>query len=153
MTGNKSGFPNAVEDGARARPIIDHVGIAVNSLAPASARWAALLGRAPTGEETIEAEGVRVAFFGEGAGRIELIAPLDAASPIMKFLERRGPGIHHVCARASDLDAALRDAEAAGAEVIEPRIRTGAGGTRVAFLHPRANDGVLLELREEPDTP
>ncbi len=136
---------------AREAPIIDHVGIAVNSLEEAKGRWAALLGSAVEGEETVASEGVRVAFFGKGAGRIELLAPLDEESPIARFLARRGPGIHHVCIRVDDLDRALARAEADGAEVIPSRIRHGSSGARIAFLHPRTVDGVLLELREEPE--
>ncbi|WP_419948533.1 methylmalonyl-CoA epimerase [Candidatus Palauibacter sp.] len=131
-------------------PIIDHVGIAVNSLREAAARWTAILGEPPSGEETVPAEGIRAAFFGEGPGRIELLEPLAPGSPIARFLERRGPGIHHLCVRVADLDAAVARAEDAGAEAIPPRLRTGAGGARIAFLHPRALGGVLLELREEP---
>lgn len=108
-----------------------------------------MLGASPSGEETIESEGVRVAFFGEGAGRVELLAPLNSGSPIAGFLERRGAGIHHVCVRVSNIEEALDRAEAAGVSAIPPRIRPGAGGSRVAFLHPSTLDGVLLELREQ----
>lgn len=132
-------------------PIIDHVGIAVNSLEEATQRWTELLGSEATGQETVASEGVRVAFFGEGAGRIELLAPLGEDTPIARFLSRRGPGIHHLCVRVPDLDLALERAESGGAEVIPPRIRPGSGGGRVAFLHPSTGDGVLLELREDPE--
>ncbi|MDE2719606.1 methylmalonyl-CoA epimerase [Candidatus Palauibacter polyketidifaciens] len=132
-------------------PIIDHVGIAVNSLQEAVPRWSAVLGQPPSGEETVPSEGIRATFFGEGAGRIELLAPLTPESPIARFLDRRGPGIHHVCVCVDDLEVALADAEAAGAETIPPRIRVGAGGARIAFLHPRSLKGVLLEMREDPE--
>ncbi len=131
-------------------PIIDHVGIAVNSLEEGAQRWSAILDGPPTGVETVPSEGIRVAFFGEGSGRIELLAPLTPESPIAGFLERRGPGIHHICVRVADLEAALQRAEASGAEVIPPRTRTGAGGARIAFLHPGTLGGVLLEMREDP---
>lgn len=130
-------------------PIIDHVGIAVNSLPEAVRRWSAILGQPPAGEETIPSEGIRATFFGEGPGRIELLAPLSPDSPVAGFLERRGPGIHHVCVRVDDLAVALEGAEAAGAVAIPPRIRRGAGGARIAFLHPRSVEGVLLEMRED----
>ncbi len=132
-------------------PIIDHVGIAVNSLPEAVRQWSAILGRPSSGEETVPSEGIRAAFLGEGAGRIELLAPLTPESPIARFLDRRGPGIHHVCVRVCDLEAALAEAEVAGAETIPPRIRRGAGGARIAFLHPRSLKGVLLEMREDPE--
>lgn len=133
-------------------PIIDHVGIAVNSLQDAVPQWSAILGEPPSGEETVPSEGIRATFFGEGSGRIELLAPLNSESPIARFLDRRGPGIHHVCVHVDDLEVALAGAEAAGAEAIPPRIRPGAGGARIAFLHPRSLNGVLLEMREDPET-
>ncbi|MYL06858.1 MAG: methylmalonyl-CoA epimerase [Gemmatimonadales bacterium] len=132
-------------------PIIDHVGIAVNSLQEAVPRWSAVLGQPPSGEETVPSEGIRATFFGEGAGRIELLAPLTPESPIARFLDRRGPGIHHGRVCGDELEVALADAEAAGAETIPPRIRVGAGGARIAFLHPRSLKGVLLEMREDPE--
>lgn len=129
---------------------IDHIGIAVNSLAEAIPVYSALLGGNAAGEEEVPSEGVRVAFFGEGEGRIELLEATDPGSPIARFLERRGPGVHHVCLSVPDLETALEEAEAAGVEVLEPRIRDGAGGHRVAFLHPKTTAGVLIELSEVP---
>lgn len=131
-------------------PIIDHVGIAVNSIEAAVAGWAALLGGPPTGEERVDSEGVRVAFFGSGSGRIELLEPLNDDSPIARHLERRGAGVHHVCLEVSDLEATLRRVATEGWTPIAPAIRRGAEGARVAFLHPRGTGGVLLELRESP---
>lgn len=134
-------------------PKIDHVGIAVNSLEAALPRWIAVLGAEPAGRETVRSEGVRVAFFGDGSGRIELLEPLDDDSPIARFLARRGPGLHHVCLAVDDLEKVLGEAEAAGLEAIPPRIRPGSEGARVAFLHPRTLEGILLELREAPAGP
>ncbi len=127
---------------------IDHIGIAVKSLSEAVPTWAAILGRNASDVEEVPAERVRVAFFGDGPGRVELLEPTDDESPIARFLDRRGPGIHHVCLRVSDLEAALQSAESAGLQTIPPRVRDGAGGHRVAFLHPRSTGGVLLELSE-----
>lgn len=132
---------------------IDHVGIAVRSLEDAVPLYRALLGEPPAGRETVEAEGVTVAFFGEGAGRVELLEPTGSHSPVGRFLERHGPGLHHVCLTVDDLDAALEGARAEGAEPLPPGVRTGAEGSRVAFLHPRSTDGVLLELRERGEAP
>jgi methylmalonyl-CoA/ethylmalonyl-CoA epimerase len=129
-------------------PIIDHVGIAVNSLDRDLPVYEAMLGAPPTGVEEIASESVRVAFFGAGAGRVELLEPTDSESPIARFLARRGPGIHHVCLQVPDLDDALERATGAGAEIIPPGLRVGAGGRRVAFLHPRSTGGVLIELTE-----
>lgn len=127
---------------------IDHIGIAVNSLAEAIPTYSALLGCNVSGTEEVPSEGVRVAFFGEGEGRIELLEATGPDSPIARFLERRGPGVHHVCLAVPDLEAALEEAEDAAVEVLEPRIREGAGGHRVAFLHPKTTAGVLIELSE-----
>ena len=136
-----NGTPSAV-------PIIDHVGIAVNSLETALPKWAAMLGCPAAGEEEVPSERVRVAFFGGGPGRVELLEPTDPGSAIHRFLRSRGEGIHHVCMRVPDLEASLRDAAAAGVEAVPPAIRVGAGGSRVSFLHPGTTGGVLLELRE-----
>jgi len=132
---------------------IDHIGIAVKSLSEAVPIWTAILGRNVSGEEEVPAEKVRVAFFGDGPGRVELLEPTDPESPIARHLEKRGPGIHHVCLAVSDLDAAVDRAEAAGLEALPPRIRTGAGGHRVAFFHPRSAGGVLIELSEAATAP
>lgn len=127
---------------------IDHLAIAVNSLEEAVPLYALLLGRNESGREEVPSEGVRVAFFGEGPARVELLEPTDPDSPVGRFLERSGPGLHHVCLAVSDLERALARAEEAGAEAIPPRIRAGAGDRRVAFLHPEGTGGVLIELAE-----
>lgn len=129
-------------------PAVDHIGIAVPDLEEALPLYAALLGREESGQEEVPDEKVRVAWFGDGAGRIELLEATGPDSPIARFLERRGPGIHHVCVRVPKLADAVRRVRAAGAEVIPPGIRIGAGGRKVAFLHPRTTGGVLLELCE-----
>lgn len=129
-------------------PVVDHIGIAVPDLERALRLWSALLGRPPRGRESVASEGVRLAFFGEGAGRVELLEPLGTDSPVGRFLRRRGGGVHHVCLRVEDLEAALGRAREAGAELVPPGIREGAGGSRVAFLHPRSTGGILLELSE-----
>jgi methylmalonyl-CoA/ethylmalonyl-CoA epimerase len=127
---------------------IDHIGIAVKSLEEAIPAFSALLGRNPSGTCEVPSERVRIVFFGDAAGRIELLEPTDDDSPVARHLARRGPGVHHICLTTSDLDAALRRAESEGMAVIEPRIRDGAGGSRVAFIHPRSTSGVLIELAE-----
>ena len=127
---------------------IDHLAIAVRSLDDSAPFWASLLDTEERDREEVPSEGVRVAFFGRGEGRIELLEPTDPDSAVGRYLESRGPGLHHVCLAVSDLDAALERAEEAGAEPVPPRIRDGAGGRRVAFLRPSSADGVLLELAE-----
>lgn len=136
--------PDATNDHAT----IDHVGVAVHSLEGAESLFRALLDGGPAGREEVPDEGVRVSFFGRGTGRLELLEPTETGSSVARFLERRGPGVHHVCLRVEDLDRSLERAREAGAEVVPPGVREGAGGRRVAFLHPRSTGGILLELAE-----
>lgn len=127
---------------------IDHIGIAVNSLLSAVPLFEAMLGENPAGRESVPSEGVEVTFFGRGPGRIELIEPTGPDSPIARFLERKGPGLHHVCLRVNDLTGTLDRLETAGILPIPPGVRRGAEDRSVAFLHPRDCGGVLLELVE-----
>jgi methylmalonyl-CoA/ethylmalonyl-CoA epimerase len=128
---------------------LDHVGIAVASLDQAITLWEALVGAPAYGREIVEEQGVEIAFVGEGAGRIELLSPTRADSPIAVFLEKRGPGMHHVCYRVPDIAAALTAFEEQGFQLIDREARSGAHGHRVAFLHPRGCGGVLVELLEQ----
>ncbi|NNK48212.1 MAG: methylmalonyl-CoA epimerase, partial [Gemmatimonadetes bacterium] len=116
---------------------IDHIGIAVNSLQTAVPLFEAMLGENPAGRETVPSEEVEVVFFGHGTGRIELLEPIGSDSPISRFLERRGQGLHHVCLQVPDLDTTLHRLAESGINPVAPGIRTGAGGLPVAFLHPR----------------
>ena len=128
--------------------ILDHVGIAVHSLDEALATVAPLAGAPGTGRERVDSQGVEVMFVGSGPGRIELLAPTRPDSPVGRFLERRGPGMHHLCYRVPDVARALAEHQAAGYELIDAAPRPGAHGHRVAFLHPRSTGGVLIELLE-----
>ncbi|MBZ5640890.1 MAG: methylmalonyl-CoA epimerase [Acidobacteriia bacterium] len=125
---------------------LDHVGIAVRSLEDRLRFWSGALGLEVEGIETIESEGVRVAFLRAGEARLELIEPLREDSPIGRHLDRRGEGIHHLTLEADDLDAAVKGAVRGGAEVLGGGARPGAGGREVAFLHPRSCGGVLVEV-------
>ena len=127
---------------------VDHVGIAVPSLDEALPVWEELAGTRGTGRERVDSQGVEVVFVGSGAGRVELLAPTRPDSAVARFLERRGPGMHHLCYRVPDLRAALADFEARGYRLIDREPRSGAHGHRVAFLHPSAAGGVLVELLE-----
>lgn len=129
---------------------IDHLGVAVASLDKALAFWRDALGAAASEPEEVASEGVRVVFLPLGETRLELLEPLSSSSPIARFLEKRGEGIHHVCLRVSRLEEAVAALRQRGMEVIPPDIRTGAGGRRIAFVHPRSTGGVLLELKESP---
>ena len=128
------------------RPRIAHVGIAVADLDAASAFYREVLGLEPHPAE--EADGASIVSFAFGESEVELLAPLVPDSPIARFLDRRGPGIHHVCYRVPDLDAALAACRAAGYRLIDEVPRRGAGGRRIAFVHPKATAGILLELTE-----
>ena len=127
---------------------VDHIGIAVPSLDQAQPFWEEALGLRFHPRETVAEQQVRVAMGEAGASRIELLEPLSAQSPIARFLERNKPGLHHIALRVDDLDAALARLRAAGATLIDEVPRLGAGGRRVAFVHPKSASGVLLELCE-----
>jgi len=128
-------------------PSIDHLGIAVHDLA-ASIAFYQSLGLAVTHRETVLTEKVDVAMLPAGDSRIELLAPTAPDSPIARFLEKRGPGLHHIALRVPDLNAAVSRLQASGARLLnEPR--TGAGGHTYVFVHPASSGGVLLELIQE----
>ena len=129
---------------------IDHLGIAVRDLDAASKRFALLLGATEGGREEVASERVRVAFFGVGESRFELVCPTSPDSAVAKFLEKRGEGIHHVCLRVADIVAEVARLKAAGLEFVGEAPRPGAGGHRVAFVHPRSAGGILVELAEAP---
>lgn len=126
---------------------LDHIGIAVSSIDDAIGIYRTL-GLAETGRETVEGQGVVTAFLPVGDTRLELLEPTGADSPIAKFLAKRGPGIHHVCFAVDDLESALAELKAQGYRLVHESPVPGAGGTRVAFLHPSAGRGVLIELSE-----
>jgi len=130
---------------------VDHLGIAVRDLAQAKATYEGVLGFRVSGEETLEARGLHIAFVETGGSRIELIAPLHPKSEISAFLDKRGEGLHHVCVRVADLTLALAHIKAQGGRLIDEAPRPGAHGTRVAFVHPKSTHGVLLELVEHHD--
>lgn len=125
---------------------VAHVGIAVTSISEALPFYRDVLGLAPGRPEI--ADGARIVSLQFGPVDIELLEPSDPSSPIAKFLAKRGPGIHHVCYRVPDLDAALDRCKAAGYRLVDETPRLGAGGRRIAFLHPKSTNGILLELTE-----
>jgi len=127
---------------------VDHFGIAVRSLEERLRFWADTLALEVGGIETVESEGVKVAFLQAGKIRVELLEPLSAESPVGRFLDKRGEGVHHLALRVDDIEAALDRLRDHGAKVVGSAPRTGAGGQRVAFLHPASTGGVLLELVE-----
>ena len=128
------------------RARVAHVGIAVPSIATALPFYRDVLGLVPGTPET--ADGATIVSLPAGDVRVELLEPLDPGGPVARFLARRGPGIHHICYRVPDLDRALAQCRAAGYRLIDDTPRRGAGGRRIAFLHPQATAGILLELTE-----
>ncbi len=125
---------------------IDHLGLAVHSLEEASRLYADVLGFVSGGTEEIRDQKVRVAFFEVGGVRIELLEPTDGDSPIARFLEKQGPGLHHVAYRVADLPATLAALKSAGVRLIDETPRPGAHGTQIAFAHPKSTGGVLIEF-------
>ena len=131
---------------------IDHIGIAVRDLSEAKAFYEAL-GLTCGGEEEVAEQKVRVAFFATGDSRIELLEPTDPLGPIGKFLEKRGPGLHHLCVQVDDIEKALEIIQSKGYSLIDQEPRVGAGGCLIAFVHPKSTGGVLLELSQAPHEP
>ena len=126
---------------------IDHLGIAVPALDAALATWRAL-GFEPGETHDVPTEKVKVAFLPVGESRLELLEPTTPDSVIARFLQNRR-GLHHVCLLVDDIEGALAELKAKGVELLDQTPRPGAGGCRVAFIHPRAAGGVLLELKQE----
>lgn len=129
---------------------LDHVAILVADLDAAVELYRDVYGLDLAGVEEVPSEKVRVAIFGRGAGRIELVSPSGPDSPMRAALEKRGEGLHHVCLEVPDLEAAMASLKARGAPLLDEKPRPGAGGARVAFVHPRGSRGVLVELRQGP---
>ena len=125
---------------------VAHVGIAVASIPEAVAFYRDVLGLAATAPES--ADGATVVSVDLGGTQVELLAAAEPGSPIARFLATRGPGIHHLCLRVADLDAALARARAAGYRLLDETPRPGAHGRRVAFIHPASTGGILLELSD-----
>jgi methylmalonyl-CoA/ethylmalonyl-CoA epimerase len=128
---------------------LDHIGIAVKSLE--AARIYESLGLRIEHVETVESQKVKTAFLSAGDANLELLEPTSPDSPIAKFIEKRGEGIHHICLRVDDLEAHLARLKAEGYRLVNEAPVPGAHGCRVAFLHPSAGNGVLIELSEKID--
>lgn len=125
---------------------IHHLGVAVHDLEQALETYTELLGAELEHRDTLPAQGVDAAAVLMGAGRVELLAALGAETPVGKFLAKRGPGMHHVAYEVDDVEAALGELSAAGAELIDEEPRQGLFGLQVAFVHPDALHGVLSEV-------
>ena len=128
---------------------VDHIGIAVSDLKEVGSFWSDMLGLPANGEETVAEQKVTTGFFPTPNGsEIELLAATDETSPITKFIEKNGGrgGIQHIALRVDNLEAALADLKEKGVRLIDETPRIGAGGAKIAFVHPKASHGVLLEL-------
>ena len=130
---------------------IDHLGYAVNDIEAAARFYEKNFGARPSEPETVEEQGIVATMFRVGESQIELVQPTRPDSPVGKFLQKRGEGFHHVAFAVEDLAAALAELKGNGVELVDEEPRTGAGGTRMAFVHPKNAFGVLTELVELPD--
>jgi methylmalonyl-CoA/ethylmalonyl-CoA epimerase len=128
---------------------IDHIGIAVDDLETAVESYAAALGLSPAHRERVEAQGVEEVLFAVGGSYVQLLGALGPDTPVGRFLERRGPGVHHVAYRVPDVAAALDDLRARGVRLVDEAPRPGSRGTTIAFVHPASMEGVLVELVQE----
>ncbi len=126
---------------------IDHLGIAVKSLAAAKGIYEKL-GLAVSAEETVAAEQVRLVMVQVGESRLELLEPTSETSTIARFIAKRGEGLHHVCLRVADLPSTVERLKKQGVRLVSEQIQAGAGGHRYVFVHPSSAGGVLLELVE-----
>jgi len=131
---------------------IDHIGIAVRSIDEARLFYESL-GLEVEAIEEVPQEGVRVALIPCGASRIELLESLTEDSAVQRFLDRRGPGLHHLCLRSDTIQEDERRLRASGAELLRPEPTRGAGGCWVQFVHPKSASGVLIELSQEDGSP
>jgi methylmalonyl-CoA/ethylmalonyl-CoA epimerase len=128
--------------------LIDHVGVAVDDIDGALGLYEGTFGMPVVHRETVDEQGVEAALLDVGDGHIELLRPLGPDTPVGKFMERNGPGLHHVAYRVEDIDAALEKLSGEGVQMIDSKARVGIRGSRVAFVNPRSTGRVLTELVE-----
>lgn len=128
---------------------INHIGVAVESITETARFYKDVLGLAVEGEETVAGQKVRVAFLTVGETRIELLEATAEDSPVKKFIDGKGPGVHHLAFDVDDIEAELARLKGAGVRLIDETPRQGAHGTRIAFVHPKEARGVLVELTEQ----
>jgi len=130
---------------------IDHIGIAVNNLDEAISLYRDVLGLKLEGVHAVEEQKVRVASFSTGGEtRIELLEPTESESPVAKFVERRGEGVHHIALKVRNIEAVLEELKGKGLKLVDEKPRIGVGGAKIAFIHPKSTRNVLLELCEKP---
>ncbi len=127
---------------------IDHIGVAVKSIETGKRFWKDILGLDFEGSETVEEQKVTTAFFPVGDSEVELLESIDPDGPIARYLEKKGEGIQHVAFRVDNIEASLKELKEKGIRLIDEKPRKGAGGAKIAFLHPKSTNGVLVELCE-----
>ncbi|AIF52584.1 methylmalonyl-CoA epimerase [Pelosinus sp. UFO1] len=127
---------------------VDHIGIAVKDLEQAKKFYTEVLGMEVMGEETVEQQKVKVCFIPCGDSEVELLESTSPDGPIAKFIEKNGEGMQHVALRVDNIEAAIADLKAKGVRMIDETPRYGAGGANIAFVHPKATGGILLELSQ-----
>jgi methylmalonyl-CoA/ethylmalonyl-CoA epimerase len=127
---------------------IDHLGIAVNSIDDGKAFWSDVLGLKFEGAETVAEQKVTTAFFPVGESEVELLESTSPDGPVAQYIEKKGAGIQHIAFRVDDIEKALEELKEKGVKLIDETPRKGAGGAKIAFLHPKATGGVLVELCE-----
>jgi methylmalonyl-CoA/ethylmalonyl-CoA epimerase len=129
---------------------IEHIGIAVNDLVQGSSFWKLVLGLKHTGKEQIASQGVVTDIYDTGKGKIELLEALNDQSPIAKYLDKRGTGMHHLCLEVKDIKASIKELNENNIQIIGDNYSIGAEGYKVIFIHPKSTGGVLVELAEKP---
>ena len=127
---------------------IDHLGVAVNSISEGKNFWTDILGLEFEGTETVEEQKVTTAFFPVGESEVELLESTSPDGPIAKYLEKKGAGLQHIALRVENLESALQELKDKDVKLIDEKPRHGAGGAKIAFLHPKATGGILVELCE-----
>ncbi len=127
---------------------IDHIGIATKSIDQAAPFWSAVLGLEISGTETIESQKVTTAFLPIGESELEILESTAPDSALAKYIESRGEGLQHIALQVENLEEALQELKAKGVKLIDEKPRRGAGGAKIAFIHPKSTNGVLLELSE-----
>ena len=130
---------------------IDHIGIAVPSMAEGKKFWSEILGLPLAGEETVAAQKVTTGFFPVGESEVELLESSDADGAVARFIERQGPGMQHIAFEVDNIEAALAELGEQGVRLIDQQPRMGAGNKKIAFLHPKSTGGVLVELCQPLD--
>lgn len=128
--------------------VIDHIGIAVKSIDASLGFWESALGIKCAGRETVEEQKVTTAFLPIKDSEVELLEATSDESPVAKFIEKKGEGIHHIAIRVDDLAGAIAELKEKGVQMIDEKPRKGAGGAMIAFVHPKATGGILLELSQ-----